>query len=150
PAAGVPSNRSALGARRPARFGERGGAGHGRARKRARVPGGGAEFSTAGEALLVPESPGPPRAMAPWPCAYGSGRAGAPQEPRNFVDFGSSEKIARSESNTGHGPPGAQSRGPIGPMACAVRISTRRVPPPAPRRARSRFGYDHRWWGEPA
>ncbi|WP_074311064.1 CPBP family intramembrane glutamic endopeptidase [Singulisphaera sp. GP187] len=28
-----------------------------------------------------------------------------------------------------------------------MRTSTRRVPPP-PARRRSRFGYDHRWWGE--
>jgi hypothetical protein len=66
---------------------------------------------------------------------------------RHFVLFGLYENFAMFETFTKtsvHSIPGRQR-----PMGWGVRTQTKRLQP-VPRRRRSRFGYDHRWWGEPA
>ena len=84
--------------------------------------------------------PNPPRDMV-------SVRGESYKSPRHFVRFGRYENIDRFD---GHDAPrgGLNLRG-ASPDIMGVPTPTR-PKPAAPRRPRSRYGYDHHWWGEAA
>src|SRR5437588_656247 len=81
-----------------------------------------------------------------------AGASGPHKMPRDFVLFGFCEMFVRAEIRR-RAAPSAQLSRPAAPMAIPVR-----TPTPAPDRSKrppwlrprvgSRFGYDHRWWGE--
>ena len=77
--------------------------------------------------------------VSAWPGRYKS--------PRHFVHFGRYENIDRFDGSMGR-PGGLDS--PRGtPDTQGVQPPTRQKPA-KPRRPRSRYGYDHHWWGEAA
>ena len=86
----------------------------------------------------------------PLPADYGSRRAGAYKSPRHFVRFRSLRKFRPDSNAAAESRPGLQFfAGDARYLECAYHSSPNPKPVP-PRPARSRFGYDHRWWGESA
>ena len=69
------------------------------------------------------------------------------KSPRHFVHFGRYENIDRFDGNVGR-PAGLDSP-PGTPDTLGVPPPNRQKPA-RPRRPRSRYGYDHHWWGEAA